>query len=92
MWTYRNSGMMAKKTDGVNIEKGQMRWPHGQAEYLRKWANNLDRKLSASALFDEGTVGIFQRRSILGRFIPCHTWLCGERCRAFISAFISRGG
>jgi hypothetical protein len=65
----RNSGMMAKKTGGVNMEKGQMRWPDGQAESLRKWENNLDRRLSTSTLFADGSAGIFQRRSILGRFI-----------------------
>jgi len=70
MRACRNSGMMAKKTGGVNMEKGQIRWPDGQVDSPRKWANNLGRKLSGSALFAGGSVGIIQRRSIFGRFIP----------------------
>jgi len=64
-----NSRMMAKKTGGVNMEKGQIRWPDGQAESPRKWENNIDRRLSTSTLFAGGSAGIFQRRSIFGSFI-----------------------
>jgi hypothetical protein len=55
MWACRNSGMMAKKTGGVNIEMGQIRWPDGQAESPRKLENNLDRRLSTSRLFADGS-------------------------------------
>ena len=65
--------MMAKKTGGVNTEKGQIRWPDGQAESPRKGESNLDRGLSALRLFVVGSAGIFQRRSIFGRFILCHS-------------------
>ena len=57
MWACRNSGMMAKKTCRVNIEKGQIRWPHGHAEPPRKWENNRNRKLSAPTLFAVGSAG-----------------------------------
>jgi len=41
----------------------------GRLSPQRKWANNLDRKLSGSTLFAGGSVGIIQRRSIFGRFM-----------------------